>query len=175
MNRLTLIGVMVALTLTPAPALAQRPGPPPRAQMEERIRARFGEQVKRELDLTDEQLAAVQEVEASFQAQRRQLVQREAELRRQLRRFVESGSEEQARALLDEMAAVRVDEARLYRAEMDGLLRTLPAEKVLRFYRLRDELMERVRRLRQPAMDRLRPPGASPWRVAALTPPLGSG
>jgi hypothetical protein len=116
--------------------------------MEERIRARFGEQVRRELGLTEEQFAAVQQVEQSFQEQRRELVQRDLELRRQLRRDDDARTEEQALALLQEMAAVRADEARIYQAEMDALRQTLTAGQLLRFYELRDQLMERVRRLR---------------------------
>jgi hypothetical protein len=164
--------LIAILALLPAPALAQqRPGPP-RAQMEERIRQRFGEQVRRELDLTEEQLAAVQQVETSFQEQRRALVTREAELRRQLRRDDDARTEEQARALLQEMAAVRADEARLFQAEMNALLGTLSADQVLRFYELRDELMDRVRRLRQGANDGpdRGGPRTGPRRVALTAP-----
>jgi hypothetical protein len=77
------------------------------------------------------------------------------------------------------MAAVREDEARLFRAEMDALLQVLTADQVRRFYGLRDDLMQRVRRVRQGAASlpiRARPHGAG--RVdgpAALTSPLGLG
>ena len=176
MNTLARLQLITLLALLPAPLVGQqRQGPPPRAQMEERIRARFGEQVRRELGLSEEQLAAVQEVEASFQERRRALVRREVELRRQLRRDDDARTDEQARALLQEMAAVRADEARLFQAEMEALLRTLTADQVLRFYELRDELMARVRRLRRPALER-RPGGGGPaLRRMALTGPLGHG
>jgi hypothetical protein len=172
MKIVTMVKVIAVLALLPAPALAQqRPGPP-RAQIEQRIRQRFGEQVRRELDLTEEQLAAVQQVEASFQDQRRALVMREAVLRRQLRRNDGARTEEQARALLQEMAAVRADEARLFQAEMNALLGTLSADQVVRFYGLRDDLMERVRRARQGSSDRpgRDGSGAGPRRVALTAP-----
>ena len=71
---------------------------------------------------------------------------------------------------------MRADEARLFEAEMDALLDALTADQVLRFYRLRDELMERVRRVRQGAFDgphRGRPWGGLPG--LALTTPPGLG
>jgi Zn-dependent M32 family carboxypeptidase len=171
MNRLVLIHLLALLALLPAPALAQGQGR--RQQMEERIRARFGEQVRRELGLTEEQFAAVQQVEASFQEQRLELVRRESELRRQLRRDDDTRTEEQALTLLQEMAAVRADEAQLFQAEMDAFRQTLTADQLLRFYELRDQLMERVRRLRQgsrdrPFRDRDLPVGA-PREVEPLT------
>ncbi len=160
MTRLTWIGLLAALAVLPAQGLAQqRPGPQPgRMEMEQRIRQRFGELVRRELGLTAEQLEDVRGLEESFQEQRRALVRRETRLRRRLRpRAGSTTTEEEARRLLTEMAAVRAEEARLFRAEMDALLRSLSPEQVLRFYRLRDDLMQRVRRLRQPPVGPLSP------------------
>jgi hypothetical protein len=172
MNTVAVVRLIAVLALLPAPVLAQQRQRPPRAEIEQRIRQRFGEQVRRELDLTEEQVTAVQQVEASFQEQRRALVTRETALRRQLRRDDDARTEEQARALLQEMAAVRADEARLFRAEMDALLGTLSADQVLRFYELRDDLLERVRRLRQGSNDgRGRDgPRGGPRRVALTAP-----
>ena len=165
-----LVAIGVALAVLPAPVLAQQRQGPSREQMEQRIRERFGEQVRRELGLSVEQLEAVQQVEASFQEQRGALVRRETELRRGLRARAQP-AEDESRAILQEMAAVRQDEARLFQAEMHALLGTLSAEQVLRFYELRNQLMERVIRLRRRAMDRRpgRPPG--PFQGVALTVP----
>ena len=160
MTRLTWIRLLPAIVMLPAQGLAQqRPGPQPsRVEMEERIRERFGELVRRELGLTAGQLEDVQGLEESFQEQRRALVRRETRLRQRLRpRAGSATTEEEARRLLTEMAAVRAEEARLFRAEMDALLRSLSPEQVLRFYRLRDDLMQRVRRLRQRPVGPLSP------------------
>jgi hypothetical protein len=179
MRRVTVL--IALLALAPGQLFGQQGQQrPPRAEIEQRIRARFGEQVRRELGLTDEQLAAVQQVEASFRDQRLQLVQREAQLRRQLRRDDDARTPEQARVLLEEMAAVRADEARLFQAEMDALLQTLTADQVLRFYELRDDFLERVRRIRQGAADGPLRDGPRDGvrrgpRLVALTTPLGVG
>jgi len=166
-----LVTIGVALTVLPAPVLAQQRQGPSREQMEQRIRTRFGEQVRRELGLSAEQLEAVQQVEASFQEQRSALVRRETEMRRRLRARAQP-AEDESRAILQEMAAVRQDEARLFQAEMQALLGMLSAEQVLRFYELRNQLMERVLRLRRPSMDRRpgRPP-RGPFQGVALTAP----
>lgn len=182
MNGIATLVLLLAVTLAPAPASAQQPGrgprPAQRQQMEERIRQRFGEQVRTELGLTEEQLGAVQQVQDSFQTQRRGLVEREATVRRQLSQLREDLPADQARTLLQELAAVRTDEARLFQGEMDALLRTLTPTQVLRFYRLRDELMDRVRRVRQGPGRPLRGPAGAPppgGEPLALTGPLDLG
>ena len=145
------IALTIALLAAPAGAHAQgRNGPPPeRAEMERRVRARFGEMVRAELGLTADQLTRVDEVVASFQERREGLVQRQMALRRRLDRGGAAPGDEEATTLLREMAAVREEEARLFRAEMDGLRAVLTPAQTLRFYEMRDQLMDRVRRLRQ--------------------------
>jgi hypothetical protein len=151
---------LIALALC-APAVAQGQAQPPlaRPELERRVRARFGETVRAELGIDEQQLERVQRVEASFQQARQELVRREIALRRRmLPGAAPRRTEEEARALLAELVAVREEEGRLFRAEMDGLLEVLSPPQVLRFYELREQLMERVRRVRGPG--RGGPPGA---------------
>jgi hypothetical protein len=179
MNRIATIALLLSMALAPAPAFAQQPGraprPAQRQQMEERIRQRFGEQIRTELGLTDEQLTAVQEVQDTYQARRRALIGREAAVRRRLSQLREDLPDDQARPLLQELAAVRADEASLFQSEMDALLRTLTPGQVLRLYRLRDQLMDRVRRVRQGPMRPMRGPAGAPPPGRALTSPLDLG
>lgn len=156
-------GALTVLALIPDAASAQgRPSRPPgdRGALEERVRARFAEIVRRELGLTAEQLQEIDEVVAPFQDQRRTLVLREAALRRQMRPGnAADRSDQEARQILVEMTAVREEETRLFRSEMEGLQQTLTPAQTLRFYELRADLMERVQRLRQPGPGRRGPGG----------------
>lgn len=161
MIRPFLMASVLVLTMLPQPAEAQqRPRRPDRAELERRIRERFGELVRRELGLRVEQLEEVERVARSFEQQRRELARRDRELRRRLRSGDAQRDPHEARTLLQEIARVRQDEGRLFSDEMEALLRTLSPEQALRFYRLREELMERVRRLRPG------PIGPAAWRRA---------
>ena len=143
---------MIVLTMVPDGVAAQvRPLPPPgRGAMEERVRARFAEIVRRELGLTAEQLQEVDQVVASFQEERQALGRREVALRRRMRPAnAAARSDQEAHEILGEMAAVRGEETRLFQSEMEGLQQTLTPAQTLRFYQLRADLMDRVQRLRQ--------------------------
>jgi hypothetical protein len=154
---------LTVLVLIPGTSGAQvRPVRPPtdRGVLEELVRARFAEIVRTDLELTAEQLQEVTQVVATFQEQRRMIVQREAALRRQMHPANTAGrSDQEARQILVEMTAVREEETRLFRNEMEGLQQILTPAQTLRFYALRAELMDRVQRLRQPAPGRRRPAG----------------
>jgi Spy/CpxP family protein refolding chaperone len=153
--------VLIALALG-APTAARAQGQPPlaRPELERRVRARFAETVREELGISAEQLERVQRVEASFLEARQQLRRREMTLRRRMLAGADtSRTEAEARARLDELAALRDEEARLFRTEMDAMLEVLTPPQALRFYELREQLMERVRRLRGLGPGRGGPPG----------------
>jgi Spy/CpxP family protein refolding chaperone len=163
-TRATLFTLLAVTLCAPAAARAQgQPRPQPQAErpeLERRVRARFGETVRTELGITQEQLDRVQRVEASFQQSRQELIRREIALRRRMGpAAARDRNEEEARELLRELVAVREEEARLFRAEMDDLLEVLTPPQALRFYELREQLMDRVRRLRGGAPGRGGPPG----------------
>ena len=154
---------LTVLALIPGTSVAQvRSARPPasRGVLEELVRARFAEIVRTDLGLSAEQLQEVDQVVATFQEQRRMIVQREAALRRQMRPANTAGrSDQEARQILIEMTALREEETRLFRSEMEGLQRTLAPAQTLRFYELRAELMDRVQRLRQRSSPRVGPAG----------------
>lgn len=155
-------GLMVAVLACGAGGLQgqqrdRRPGE--RGEMEQRVRERFGELVREELGLSQDELHDVDDIVQSFQEQRRLLAVRQIRLRQALVGPAVRDSEPDARDLLREMAALRVEEARLFGAEMDALLVPLTPVQLLRFYQLREDLVERVRRLRGGGPPRRGPPG----------------
>lgn len=145
---------LAALVFTPVAGAAQgRPRPiPERGAIEQRVRARFGEMVRDELSLSADQLARVESVVRSFEEERRGLTTREAALRRRLRGGSEPSAQtdQEAARILREMVAIREDEGKLFRGEMEELRKTLSPTQTLRFYQMRAELMDRIQRLRQP-------------------------
>lgn len=145
---------LAAIVMTPVAASAQvGPRPvPERGVIEQRVRARFGEMVRQELGLDGDQLARVEAVVRSFEEERRGLVAREGKLRRRLRGGAEPDlpTDPEAIGILREMVALREDEGRLFRGEMDELRKILSPAQTVRFYEMRAELMDRIQRLRQP-------------------------
>lgn len=144
--------VLAALVLAAGGAEAQvRPRPQiDRGEMEQQVRIRFAQTVRAELGLTGAQLERLEQVVASFQDRRLALVRREMALRQRLRQVTAGGrTDEGALRILQDMAAVREEESRLFQGEMDDLLQTLTPGQTLRFYELRERLMDRVRLIRQ--------------------------
>lgn len=150
---------LAALVLAPVGGQAQvRPrAPAERGAMDQRVRARFGEMVRAELELTADQLQKVEQVVRSFEEQRRGLTERETGLRGRM--GAAQRTDDEAQEILREMVAVREEETRLFRGEMDELRKTLGPARALRFYELRAQLMDRVQRLRQPGANRPGPNG----------------
>jgi hypothetical protein len=154
---------LTALVLISDGASAQgRPGREAtnRVALEERLDKRIAEIVRTELGLTAEQLQEVVAVAATFKGQRQMLARREVAWRRRMRPDNSVGrSDQEAREILLEMTAVREEEARLLRSEMEGLQKTLMPAQVLLFYQVRADLMERFQRLRQDGPRWLGPAG----------------
>lgn len=163
------IVAMAALALVPADGWAQR-GPPrggqERQELERRIRARFAEIVRERLQLTDEQAEGLGSVLRAFEDDRRELRRREMALRRRVQAFSGAQGEDAqaARAIMEEMAALRLEEAQLFQREQTALLEVLTPVQLVRFHAAREELSQRVRRLR--GMSGRRPGGdgsTPPW------------
>ena len=192
--RTTLTALATALALTLATGVAeaqqrQRVAPPPgspaaesqRRALQERIRERFGQIVAEQLGLDREEREALAAIVREGQEARRELREREMELRRRmagrvslLRRDapVPLLTEEEAREVLEEMRAIREAERALLRREEASLLEVLTAPQLVRFYGLREALAERVRRLEQGPRGR---PGGGPAGPSgtAWRPPVG--
>lgn len=128
-------------------AQVRRGDPPPREQMERRVQQRFQERVAAELGLDAEQRDRLAAVAADFQGERRELVRRDMQLRRRLGTTGTLLSDEQARTALDEMLLIQEAEAALLGREQERLLEFLSPGQVVRFFTLRGELADQIRRL----------------------------
>lgn len=177
------VALLVLLLTAPAGLAAQqRGGPPPqREELQRRLQARFGQIVSRQLGLEREQQQELSRVLRSAEQERRDLFAREQALRVRLRSQgsllptaepVPLMSDEQARAVLEEMRAIREEEARLRASEEARLLEVLTPAQLVRFYALREQLNQRIRRLQQGPM-RGGGPGA-PGSFGPLTDAPGS-
>jgi len=148
-----LLSASVCLSVLAAPAAAQRrPGMrgQDRAELEGRIRARFGEMVRERLGLDQEQAARLEEVVGSFQAERMRLAREGQAVRRRMEAVaLERRTEDvEALELLERLRALRLEEAQLFEREQERLLEVLSPSQLLAFQMLREEMAERIRRLR---------------------------
>lgn len=152
---------VLALTLlvTGATPLAAQQGPPSgrgstdrpqmdRTQIERRIMSQFRSLVRRELGIDSATTDALFGVVEAMQEERRALRIREIGLERRLSGTGVYLSEEQSIAALDEFLALKREELRLLEAEHARLEAVLAPGQLLRFYVLRDQMGERIRRLR---------------------------
>lgn len=173
-----LTGLLLLPTTMVGGAAAQTRGAPGAGPLEERLRQRFGELVKRELDLDDETQRALAGVLERFDEERRDIARRTAALRVRLagrasldprRRGAPLLDPEEAGEILAERRQIREDEHRLAQEEERALLEILTEPQLVRFMALRDELTQRVQRLR-----RGRPggPGASVGATGGPTGPF---
>ena len=98
-----------------APGQRIEPTPQERAQLEQRFRENFAAQVKKRLQLTDDQMTKLMAVNQRLDAQRRQLFQQEREariaLRAELGKPEESVNQQRVGELLD--TVLRVQRSRL--------------------------------------------------------------
>jgi hypothetical protein len=148
--------VILALGLLLAgPVVASAQVTPPggqrqRRQLEQRLRARYGQMVRTQLGLSQDEFVALQGVMESFREHRMALSQAEASLRHRLRDpGLESLGDPEAMDLLGEMIRVQEEELDLYRREQEELLRVLSPSQLVLFYRLRDQLGRQVDQLRR--------------------------
>lgn len=155
----------LALTLSAVPVAAQQRPPdrrPERADLERRVRARFGEMVKNRLGLTDEQAAQLDEAVGSFRQERQTLFREEQALQKRTEAALLEGgpSDDEARDLLDQMQKLQFQEAELFKSEQEKLLQVLTPSQLVRFHALREEMGRRIQQLRGgPGMPGRRGPG----------------
>jgi len=131
----------------------QQPGGGQRADMEQRIQARFDNLVREGLNLTDDQVQQLEDVVQDFRGRRVDFSQRERTTRARVGRFGLRGggaelSEREATEILAEMLELSGDEATLFREEQEAFLQILSAPQVVRFIMMRQQFGERIRSLR---------------------------
>jgi Spy/CpxP family protein refolding chaperone len=162
MTRIIGKGRVMCLTLTlvalasSTPAEAQRRpgsgrgGMQDREQLEQRIRARMGEMMRQRLDLTPEQGERLSEVVKEFDGQRRELGRQAQATRRRVEALILEGGQddEEGLELLGRLSEIKLREAELFGVEQEALLEVLSPVQVLQFQALREQLGQRIRRLR---------------------------
>jgi LTXXQ motif family protein len=150
MNKVILGALCAGLLLFSVPQELQGQGrrQQPRREMERQVQQRFQQRVLAELGLTAEEGARLNQVVEASQEGRRRLMRREMALRQKLRGTGPLLSTETALEVLEEMAQVQEEEALLLRSELEQLLQVLTPPQAVRFYTLRADLGDRIRRLR---------------------------
>lgn len=172
--RARLLGIVVVLALCAlsdgASVEAQRRQGPPRrhrVDLERRVRQRMAQMVRQQLGLSDERARLLNEAVAEFQDDRDRLAERRRNARRRMNAVMRGQvgvSDQEMEGLLAELAELREEEARIFREEQERLLQVLTPAQVLRFNVLREQLGERVRRLRGGQGPPGGPPGAGSRR-----------
>ena len=165
MRHPTIWGLVLLLLGTAAPVRAQQPGPE-RLRLEElrrRVRERYAERVRQELDLTDDQMRRLRATVGTYAAQRREMEARQRGLRAalvaQLRPGVAASRDSVAR-LSDGLTDLRVRYAQSFRAEQGEMARYLDPVQRAKITLLRERLLHRAQefRGRRPFLDRRAPP-----------------
>lgn len=156
-NMVRTIAAAAALTaLAATPALAQRraPGraqPQQRAQLEKQFRQRGEEIVRRQLNLSDDQMRKLRDVNSHFDGQRRGLVQQERDARAALRNEIARGSSaDQGRVsqLMTQVRDLQQQRFSLQQQELQQLSGFLTPVQQAQYEGLVTRLRERARQLR---------------------------
>jgi Spy/CpxP family protein refolding chaperone len=121
-----------------------------RAQLERRIRAQMGEMMRQRLGLSEAESQSLGEIVEEFEPARRGIAREEQAVRRRVEALTadEAATDGEASDLLARLADVRRRDAELFAEEQERLLEILTPLQVLRFHSLREQLGERIQRLR---------------------------
>jgi hypothetical protein len=158
--------ILASMAVLPATAAAQDtlPDPARAEQLRRRIEQRFGERLKEELGLSDEQASRLRIALAALAAKRRGMEQDERRMRQalayQLRPGIAANADSVAR-LVDALTTHRVAYAQTFKDEMRELSTILNPVQRGQYLMLRDRLMQRAEELRQGRLQ----PGARPQRL----------
>jgi hypothetical protein len=158
---LIVLSAMVVLA-APGSGSAQAPGAPQgprsgsqqgremsreeREALVERTREMYSARMARELRLTPEQSAALQEIFSAYEGPRREIAAQKRRVIGEAQRLpIGAGSEERALALLAENSRIREREATLLREEEARLLQVLSPSQVLALQIFREQLSDQIR------------------------------
>ena len=152
---------MALLGMPPSSVGAQRlpmrggpPGQQSRQELEERVRARFGQMIQQRLGLDQEAAQSLNATVQSFQEERGRLAREQEALRKRVEAFAleGGGSNSDAQQLLDRMNELRGRENQLYMTEQDSLAKVLTPSQLLRFNVMREQMAQRIQQLRMGGM-----------------------
>ena len=161
--------MLLVLAAIPMMAAAQSGSPPPpplqgnggqqgggvgpdRAALEQQVRARLGQMMKKQMGLTDAQMSKLQETNRKFDEKRRLLVDQERDVRMSLRDEMlnpDSSRSAQVSGLLDRVVRVqrqRVDLLEQEQKELSGFLTPLQRAK---YYGAEEQMRRRMQNMRQ--------------------------
>ncbi len=140
-------------------AVSAQQGPPRdsvaaqrRAALEGQLRQRIAAVVKERLQLSDAQAQQLQEAERRFELRRRDLMQREERLRRELRQQLSPGvaaDQQRVASLLDQIMAVNRERVTMTEQEQRDLARFLTPVQRARYLGLQGELRDRIEGMRR--------------------------
>lgn len=176
MMRRALIIFALATAAGAAPAIAQdssaaadTAGPalgadtPARRQLEQQLRLRLGQVVRRQLQLTDQQYAQLEAVNRKYEGPRRDLNQRERYTRLSLRAELQLGEkadQSKVASYLDQLNDIQQSRLQLFRAEQKDLSGFLTPVERAKYAALEEQLRKRVTQMRQRQLERQRARGA---------------
>jgi hypothetical protein len=142
---LTLAPVLLSAQVTPP-----RGGQRQRLELERRLQQGFQRSIQTQLGWDQAQMEGLRGIMRSFQQERMVLNRAQASLRHRLRDpALQDLGEEDATALLQEMLEIQQRELDLYKREQEEFLRVMNPVELVRFYRLRENLGQRIQQMRQ--------------------------
>ena len=159
----------LALALVGAPAAAQQdtasldtaaaPGAetPARRMLEQQLRVRHGEIVRRQLGLTDDQFDQLQALTRKYETPRRDLNQRERYLRLSLRAELQLGDradQSKVSGYLDQLTRVQQSRLDLFRQEQKDLSGFLSPVQRAKYAALQEQIRKRLTQMRQRQLER---------------------
>jgi Spy/CpxP family protein refolding chaperone len=150
------------------PQKQPEPVNPRRQMLEERLRERTGEIVRRRLELTDDQMKKLQAANGQFEKQRGDLMMRERELRRELRQEIVAGdkaNQNRVAQLLDQTMVLERQRLDLVQNEQRELAKFLTPVQRAKLFGLQNELRRRTQELRAGQLPRRQGPMRGPARL----------
>lgn len=156
LTAITIAGLMLAATTASAQArqgeARDSAGTQRRTTLERQVRQRIAVMVKERLHLSDAQAQQLQESEARFELRRRDLMQREQRLRRDLRQQLTPGvaaDQPRVASLLDQIMAVHRERVTMTEQEQRDLAHFLTPVQRAKYLGLQGELRNRIEGMRQ--------------------------
>lgn len=126
--------------------------PPARANLEQLVRQRMAQVIKKRLDATDEQMVKIQATNQKFDEQRRLLLEQERDVRMALRdEMLHPDPARQGRVaeLLDRVIKSQRDRVDIQEQEQKELANYLTPMQRAKYFALEQQIRQRVTQLRQ--------------------------
>ncbi|TVP60249.1 MAG: hypothetical protein EA351_00835 [Gemmatimonadales bacterium] len=125
-----------------------------REEMQMRILRGFEHRVMRELELSDSQVRQIREISQEHREARGELMRDRRALSRDMDAFArDGGSEAQARILLARQLDLHQREIAIQQSEEDALLEVLSPSGLIRYIKMRSDLVDRIRELERRGRD----------------------